>query len=986
MLILAGGKEHYVIICCVSIDDVTPRQSDGSDSETETRTDKEEAPAIKGRNDSELSPSPEPHMLREREGGRLSVSAPVDEVAPAIKTASEPELSPASKPSSLHPQSEREGEKTSLHVSDDGLQPSLSASTSKYSSPDSQTTSLSLTPSPTLQPLTHSQKQEEKQKPSLTTPPLTPAGDTTRADLSSSHSSHHSSLSERRGFALSPIRMGSLTASGSFLSTKHVQSPSGKRGDQVRSPSPSPSSRELVGLEDVQRRPAKSVPSREGGRDRPGSREKGERDGGRHGHVEGRESWSSGDLVPLIPSVESRTLASSSSREIRVETELRSTDQPVHLPLPLVDTDKLSAPDDTKSAQASKLQVERAETDASVKARPSSKSPTSSKITIHMPTTEHHFTSGRDEEKDEVCEGGLLPQSNTVDTLVGSDGGRGESVREGVVGSDGGGREGRKMLGEGEEALREAGSGLEGELSELQRKGAVSRGGGVKEGSGRQSEGEEALREAGSGLEGELSELQRKGAVSRGGGVKEGSGRQSEEEEALREAGSGLEGELSELQRALEAAGLPGIEVEGRSESGDDEDIETETIPVSSSRNQPKPWQHQSGVKGHLSDAARVISISTTSASKVPHFKPLGTKRYAGLTSERSLVGGREGEKVGSVVKGSNSVLESTIRALAAQELTSITRELLLVQSKGGGGGASERGQRREDVAQVCAEEEEHGERSEVGATTSGGDVTVRIEEHAVRDGRQRETDGSAAAHRPSLDMVRKRATQVQVKGRSLPHTSVKSQADGGKGQRHMASTKTGLTGIRTGPVARKTGSKPSLSGSRTSVLSSKSSELPVRSHSASGKPALSRNHRTAVGSVREDPSGVGDGGGRGGRRGGRGGTRGGRGGGGRGGVEEERGREIEILRSEMDTWKEALEAEKVHVYIPQCVCTMSYIQDYTCIASLIFPQARVLSLQCEVEERDHRHREREAVLESSCHQRLEEIAALNRKVHGHVC
>ena len=890
MLILAGGKEHYVIYC-VSIDDVTPRQSDGSDSETETRTDKEEAPAIKGRNDSELSPSPEPHMLREREGGRLSVSAPVDGVAPAIKTASEPELSSPSKLSSLHPQREGEGEKTSVRVSDDGLQPSLSASTSKHPSPDSRTTSLSLTPSPTLQPLTHSQKQEEKQKPSLTTPPLTPAGDTTRADLSSSHSSHHSSLSEGRGFALSPIRMGSLTASGSFLSTKQVQSPSGKRGDQVRSPSPSPSSRELVGLEDVQRRPAKSVPSREGGRDRdrPGGRGKGERDEGRHGRVEGRESWSSGDLVPLVPSVESRTLASSSSKEIRVETELRSTDQPMHLPLPLVDTDKPSAPDDTKSAPASELQVERAETDVSVKVRPSSKSPTSSKITVHMPTTEHHFTSGREEEKDEVCEGGLLPQSNTVDTLVSSDGGRGESVREGVIGSDGGEREGRKMLSEGEEALREAGSGLEGELSELQRKGAVSRGGGVKEGSRRQSEGEEALREA----------------------------------------GSGLEGELNELQRALEAAGLPGIEVEGQSESSHDEDLETEIIPVSSSRNQPKPWQHQSGVKGRLSDAARVKSVSTTSASKVPLFKSLGTKRYAGLTSERSLVGGREGEKVGPVVEGSSSVLESTIRALAAQELTSITRELLLVQSKGGGGGTSERGQRREDVAQVCAEEEEHGERSEGGATTSGEDVTVRIEERAVRDGRKRETDGSAASHRPSLDMVRKRATQVQVKGRSLPHTSVKSQADGGRGQRNMASTKTGLTGIRTGPVACKTGSKPSLSGSRTSVLSTKSSELLVRSRTASGKPALSRNHRTTAGSVREDPSGVGDGGGRGGRRGGRGGRRGGRGGGGRGGVEEERGREIEILRSEMDAWKEALEAEKVHVHVYHSVYIQCHVLDY---------------------------------------------------------
>ena len=846
-----------------SLDDETPRQSETSGSDTETRTIEEEVPTIRSGNEPKHSPPPKPSTST-----TVRTQGERDEESHSASVAGSRGLNIS----------------TQSHKSD--LSSSASSNPRSLSDTRGRTIPSVVTPCPLSHALGHKEAEELKISFDSTPRAQVPVSrkgrqhdalsQSSKSGLSSSQGSHHSP-SEGRGFALSPIQLGSLTASGSFLSTrdmKQVQTPVGYGGDQSSSPSP----KELVSLADL-----KTSPARTGGSSGLDT----SRQVGKPCSEETGENTSNTRDFPHIPAVESKTLASNSSKDLRVETELRPADKPqgvgISLPLPhRGDTEKSPPQDSGGYSPPDKAHIEDAEAEKTVKKEPSSKYTAPSSIEIHVPATKQHLST-RVEEDTVYTKWSAVEPVSTDDQEV-----------------------------------------------------------------------------------------------------KERYPMASEEEMQLREAGRGLRRELGELQFALEAAGLPGLG-ENLSDSSDDFGEGGTVTPVSASRDQPVLQQHQSQNKGHLRETTRGESSSSTNipATSLTLLDSVGLRR--GLVSKPSSVGGREGEILSLEDRGTSgkSGLEGTIRALAAEELTSITKELLLLQETGGRQAGHGTEPRRE---QAVAERESRGREMSELKTLTSGQKTNGMKEHVSRDeekvdkgGKPVDTLGKSVVSEARL---RGRGEDCpQVKGPSLP---ARPPANSQSNRIERGSSKTGLVGSKTGLVTHKTGldsRKASLSGSRTSLASTTLSHPNVRVSS----------------DARLLPGGGGDRGGRRGRAGvreggggrgrGRGGVREGRGGRGGRGTEERGGRsQLETLQNEVDTWKQALAKEKVKSQILYCVRQAGTVW-CVCVCVCVFGslQARVQSLQCELEENEQRHREEEMTLQNSHRQRekelAEEVSVLSQKV-----
>ena len=122
----------------------------------------------------------------------------------------------------------------------------------------------------------------------------------------------------------------------------------------------------------------------------------------------------------------------------------------------------------------------------------------------------------------------------------------------------------------------------------------------------------------------------------------------------MREVGKDLEKELGELQHALQEAGLPRL---GDMESSDSDDTLRNSSPTSPASVSPR------------------------------HALPRPRQQHQ---TQRQGRGGRTIPSMGGQQSGSSGRLESAIRALAAEELTSITKGLLLQDREGGGSGEGE--------------------------------------------------------------------------------------------------------------------------------------------------------------------------------------------------------------------------------------------------------------------------------------------------------
>ena len=399
-----------------------------------------------------------------------------------------------------------------------------------------------------------------------------------KSELSSLLQTSQDTISEKgRGFTLSPIHSRSLTASG-HLNCDDTRQDLVREGAMSKGRIDSSLSQELVNLEEVTMPVVKTSPTRSGG------------EGVREGEEEVADRESGGEETAHIPSLESKPLALSGSRDMSVGATREAESKHVSLPSPThrqpstspqttvtsapslgakatIDSEKdhvsLPSPSHRQtrasstqvvvtSAPSDKLKVETVSSDKEIRSVPSSKSATTSNIEIHPPTFEPKLNTGRRRVMDRG-NGGLLGRLSVGPTQLGEE--------EGVRDHDE--REGER---------REMDCGNGGLLRQL----------GVGPAEIREEEG-------GSGSRGER-----------------------EGEAMLRVAGDELERELRELQSALQAAGLPEIGAGSR-------DRET---------------THK---KHHLSS-------QTPSAA----------------TDE----------------------LEGTIRALATEELTSITKELLYLQEK----------------------------------------------------------------------------------------------------------------------------------------------------------------------------------------------------------------------------------------------------------------------------------------------------------------
>ena len=748
----------------MAVEDETPRQSEGSDSDSETRTngskeEKEEVHAIKSKNEPEHTSQPLTSVSAQKEGDRGRQSA--SDRSGGLKT--QPLKLPTNEKGLTH----------SLHI----------------------------------QPLSHTLEQKETEKtkvsfhstlPAPTSPSRKESGlsHSSKSDLSSSLSSHHS-MSEGRGFALSPIPTGSLTASGSFRPTK-IPTPVRDREERSGSSSPSPStelvelvpsgslplpqplkqvqpagdsgdkrdssppsqSKELVSLDHPENMKTGSRDVSEG-RDSPGS--------------EGRSSRGTGD-------VETKALVSNSSK---VETKPQHAEEveSVSLPLPSpqqADRTRVPPQDSVTSSTASHLQPQ-ATSGAITREVPSSFKSAVSSIEIHIPTAEPSLITAQEEEK--VY--GEQVKSDEVDPIP-----RHSDQDVGVCQS-----------------------------------------------------------------------------------------RVSEEELLLREAGRGLQQELGELQLALKAAGLPGIG--GTSNDPSDELGRAGTsssLDLSLRHHIYDPWIHRENTIATLTDFDQAPLDS-------------GFNHQHPSSGLKPLLGEGEGERFVSDGGSGEGCLEGTIRALAAEELTSITKELLLQQDvsnrhprSGGeegreeerGGGESQRGGRGTNTSERTHEKSKERELKDGGR---GRGLTSRVQSSSV--------SGTQEEH-------------TWAKGHSVPSkSSASTKSEKSKGS--LAGSKTSLVSIKTGSTTHKGSSQPIQRGGGAGHVTSHVTRLrqpSTRSTSAAtrGTGPLSGTRTVHVRELQSvQPVG------RGGRRG--------RGVGRRG---ERKEGELEAVQDQMETLKQALATEKV--------------------------------------------------------------------------
>ena len=599
----------------------TPRQ-DSEPSETETVVScDEETPSIKGRN----TPSPIP-----------SASPPtkdkcLDELAPLINN--EAKLSeglPTSVKSSI--EQSLSSPLATIHHSVTGygdISPSHSHTQAGLQSARSQQSVKEMekvmssphTASPMPALVSRSTKRESD---GLT--------NTSKSEFSSSMSSHGSLVVEEgRGFTLSPIHRASLTASSRFQTPKTVKQDhyvATRDSENQKSSSLLSPSHELVPLKDSR---SPSSPT-----------EGGEKKEGRQTHEEtgeerldmtsrrGEEGERVMDL-PSIPNLEAKPQAVTHSEDSVVETEVQRKKEMVSLPLagsaeiqysPQQSPSQAtitSIPTPQTSVTLSKQQSNKAESDKMTETL--SKSSTAE---THAPTSDHHLTITRPEG--EAHRDGGVPLSMNL------------SGREIDVG--------RGTSGAGQEGERHGGGGVTLSMNLSGREIDVGR--------GTSGAGQEGERHGGGGVTLSMNLSRRENDVARGtsGAWREREGHsggevtlasaQSREkrgvshvrdESLLLEAGEGLERELSELQLALEAAGLPGIS--GARQSDQSNDIAT---------NQSEDY-FSGGNKAQLGDVTKQTS-RTSSNSLLPQG------------------------------------LEDTIRSLATEELTSITREMLFRRGK----------------------------------------------------------------------------------------------------------------------------------------------------------------------------------------------------------------------------------------------------------------------------------------------------------------
>ena len=330
------------------------------------------------------------------------------------------------------------------------------------------------------------------------------------------------------------------------------------------------------------------------------------------------------------------------------------------------------------------------------------------------------------------------------------------------------------------------------------------------------------------------------------------------QEVMLEQLGEGLERELCELQQALEAAGLPGVTVE---ETRPPELSDEAGGPSATSAGELEPDAdvHRQGIVFSVKDKTQQKSSAKIEAGDLG--ERVRGQRSVSPPFKQMTVPDEKLQEVGGGGEGEKE-LEETLRVLAKEELSSLARELLFQRDH--------------------EREREQGKRG--GGARGRGLVAMGTGKHD-----RRENETRTGKSRLSRLVAPKTRPVVQK-------NSSKTSFD------KSGSVSTGLTG----------GFKHSMKGSRTSLASSKLAQPVSGSGSQSGIGCGSGSRRGRGGGR---GGGEGGGGGRGGGegggggRGGGGGGGGGRGGGGGGG---EKVKEVENLRNEVKSLKQALAEEQV--------------------------------------------------------------------------
>ena len=371
-------------------------------------------------------------------------------------------------------------------------------------------------------------------------------------------------------------------------------------------------------------------------------------------------------------------------------------------------------------------------------------------------------------------------------------------------------------------------------------------------------------------------------ARTRAGEVRESRATASEEEVLLEQVSRVLEDELGELQSALEAAGLPmlggGGELNDSSFAVGEDGTSTEPIALKLRESKREVNRQKSS---NASSAPSQVLDFETFKQDVPS-----------SVSVQPMVGGGEVEVL-SIEGGGSSLgaLEGTIRALAAEELTSITKQLLLQdtgtkherkpeEDRGRGLGLGRAGSDGEALERKGVPS---GQRL-ISGGSRGGRVMKDEKTKTDRDGRS-----TAVQREPSTG--RRSGVQAKVPSPAVtPSTDSRSSRRGGS----FSSSRTSLVGAKTGPAShmialsyRRPGLSHSRPSSKTSLASTKSSHPDTKSTSAARRTSFQRTSSVGEPESRAQPK--------------REDVRGGR-----------REAELETLQSKVESLKQALAEEKV--------------------------------------------------------------------------
>ena len=379
-------------------------------------------------------------------------------------------------------------------------------------------------------------------------------------------------------------------------------------------------------------------------------------------------------------------------------------------------------------------------------------------------------------------------------------------------------------------------------------------------------------------------------ARTRAGEVRERQETASKEEVLLKQVSRGLEEELGELQSALEAAGLPML--------GGGGELNDSSFAIGEGRTSTEPIALKLRESKSEVEANRQKSSNASSApSQVLEFETF-KQNVPSSVSVQPVAGGGEVEVL-SIEGGGSSLgaLEGTIRALAAEELTSITKELLLLQDTKHASKPEDRG-RGLDSGRAGSDGEAL-ERKGIPSSQrliSGGSRGGRVMKGERKDEKKTDRDGRSTAVQRESSTGRRSGEHVQTK---VPSPAVKPSTDSQSSRRgSFSSSRTSLVGAKTGPASHTTalsyhrpGPSHSRPSSKTSLASTKSSQPDTKSTSAARRTSFPGHRTSSIGeaesSARPKREGV-----RGGRR----------------------EAELETLQREVESLKQALAEGKVLV------------------------------------------------------------------------